>query len=456
MRVVLAGGGSAGHIEPALALADALREADASVQVTCLGTPRGLESRLVPLRGYELELIPAVPLPRSMTPTLITVPARLAGAAHAAGKVLDKTGADVLVGFGGYASTPAYLAAKRHNVPIIVHEANPTAGLANRIGAHLTSHVFTSHPDTKLHNARYLGLPIRRQIANLDRFAQGDMARAHFGLRPDLPVLLVFGGSQGAKSLNQAIAGAIGAIRDARVQVLHATGPKNVGEAPGGDAPLSAAAGRAGVPYVTLPYIDRMDLAYAAADFALCRAGAVTCAELTAVGLPAAYVPLAHGNGEQRLNAEPIVARGGGLLVDDAELTPDWILRALMPVLTNIDQVAEMSEAATSMGRKDADRWLAKAVADIVASEQRAHGTKAGKAGAAGPAAAPVAPPAEPEGSLFIPHSARQASRQAGPQAPPRGPMPRQQPGEPGGRPARPQPPGGSSAQGGGRHRHAR
>ena len=430
MRVVLAGGGSAGHIEPALALADALREADGSVQVTCLGTPRGLESRLVPLRGYDLELIPAVPLPRSVTPTLITVPARLAAAAHAAGKVLDKTGADVLVGFGGYASTPAYLAAKRHNVPIIVHEANPTAGLANRIGAHLTSHVFTSHPDTKLRGGKYLGLPIRRQIANLDRFAQGDKAREHFGLRRDLPVLLVFGGSQGAKSLNQAVAGAIGAIRDARVQVLHATGPKNAGDAPAGDLALAGAAGRAGVPYVTLPYIDRMDLAYAAADFALCRAGAVTCAELTAVGLPAAYVPLAHGNGEQRLNAEPIVARGGGLLVGDSELTPDWIVAALLPVLTNIDKVADMSQAATSMGRKDADRWLAKAVADVVAAAQAGHG--------AGKAAAPE-PAAEQEGSLFTPHSARHAPQPARQQTPPS-----------------PQPPGGSSAQGGGRHRHAR
>jgi UDP-N-acetylglucosamine--N-acetylmuramyl-(pentapeptide) pyrophosphoryl-undecaprenol N-acetylglucosamine transferase len=418
MRVVLAGGGSAGHVEPALALADALREADSSIQVTCLGTPRGLESRLVPLRGYDLELIPAVPLPRSMTPGLLSVPARLAGAAHAAGKVLDKVQADLLVGFGGYASTPAYLAAKRHGVPIVVHEANPTAGLANRIGAHLTTHVFTSHPDTKLHNGKYLGLPIRRQIANLDRFKVGDQARAHFGLRRDLPVLLVFGGSQGAKSLNQAIAGAIGEIRDARVQVLHATGPKNVADTQGADVPLATAPGRAGVPYVTLPYIDRMDLAYAAADFALCRSGAVTCAELTAVGLPAAYVPLGHGNGEQRLNAEPIAGLGGGLLVDDTELSPEWILRTLLPVLTNIDQVAAMSEAAASMGRKDADRWLAKAVIDIAAAEAIKAGktqVDAAQAVAAPAGSAPAQQPtAEAPGSLFTPRSAKQAPGASG------------------------------------------
>jgi UDP-N-acetylglucosamine--N-acetylmuramyl-(pentapeptide) pyrophosphoryl-undecaprenol N-acetylglucosamine transferase len=364
MRVVLAGGGSAGHIEPALALADALREADKGIQVTCLGTERGLETRLVPLRGYDLELIPAVPLPRSVTPALLTVPGRLAGAVHAAGQILDRVRADALVGFGGYVATPAYLAAKRHHVPIVVHEANPFPGIANRLGARLTTHVFTGHPDTKLRGATYLGMPIRRQIADLDRFALGDKARAYFGLRTDLPVLLVFGGSQGARSLNRALAGAVDAIRTAGVQVLHVTGPKNAGDNLPGDAPSPGAA-----PYVAVPYVDRMDLAYAAADFALCRAGANTCAELTAVGLPAAYVPLPVGNGEQRLNALPVVQRGGGLLVDDAELTADWIKATLLPVLLNIDQVAGMSEAAAALGRRDADRWLAKAVIDIIAAE---------------------------------------------------------------------------------------
>ena len=472
MRVVLAGGGSAGHIEPALALADALREADSSIQVTCLGTQRGLETRLVPLRGYDLELIPAVPLPRSVTPKLLAVPGRLAGAVHATGKILDRVRADVLVGFGGYVATPAYLAAKRHNVPIVVHEANPFAGIANRLGAHLTTYVFTGQPETKLRNSRYLGLPIRRQIADLDRFALGDKARAHFGLRPDLPVLLVFGGSQGAKSLNRALAGAAGAIRSAGVQILHVTGPKNLGESQQADGTLSPGPGLAGpvlagtasnaVPYVALPYVDRMDLAYAAADFALCRAGAMTCAELTAVGLPAAYVPLPIGNGEQRLNALPIVQHGGGLLVEDAELTADWIKNSLLPVLTNIDQVAGMSEAAAAMGRKDADRWLAKAVIEIVAAERasRAAAPAGGEPAASQPppAAAATRQEAQP-GSLFTPHGTRQQ--------PPGGATPRTPrgmsdggasvPGMPlAGETPRPKPPGGQPASGGGRHRHAR
>jgi UDP-N-acetylglucosamine--N-acetylmuramyl-(pentapeptide) pyrophosphoryl-undecaprenol N-acetylglucosamine transferase len=356
MRVVLAGGGSAGHIEPALAVADALRQAQPDVEVTCLGTERGLETRLIPLRGYPLELIPAVPMPRRVTPTLLTVPGRLAGAINAAAGVLDRTRAEVLVGFGGYVATPAYLAARRRRVPIVVHEANPRPGLANRLGARFTTHVFTGHPDTQLRNGKYIGIPIRREIAELDRLAIGDKARAHFGLRPDMPVLLVTGGSQGARSLNQAVFGAAEWLREAGVQVLHVIGPRN-----GADAPVTAT----GVPYVATPYIDRMDLAYAAADFALCRAGAMTCAELTAVGLPAAYVPLPIGNGEQRLNAVPIVQRGGGMLVDDADLNPAWIRDTLLPVLINIDQVADMSEAAASLGRADAAAWLAEAIIEI-------------------------------------------------------------------------------------------
>jgi UDP-N-acetylglucosamine--N-acetylmuramyl-(pentapeptide) pyrophosphoryl-undecaprenol N-acetylglucosamine transferase len=362
MRVVLAGGGSAGHIEPALALADALRRADPDAEITCLGTERGLETRLIPLRGYPLELIPAVPMPRTVTPKLLTVPGRLAGAINTAAGVLDRTRAQVVVGFGGYVATPAYLAARRRKVPIVVHEANPRPGIANRLGAKFTTHVFTGHPDAQLRNAKYIGIPIRREIAELDRLAIGDKARAHFGLRPDLPVLLVTGGSQGARSLNQAVFGAAEWLWDAGVQVLHVIGPRN-----GADAPTTAT----GVPYVAMPYVDRMDLAYAAADFALCRAGAMTCAEMTAVGLPAAYVPLPIGNGEQRLNAVPIVQRGGGMLVNDADLTPEWIRDTLLPVLVNIDQVADMSEAAASLGRGDADRCLAEAVIEVVQGKDR-------------------------------------------------------------------------------------
>jgi len=335
ISVVIAGGGTGGHILPALALADALRRAAPDTQITCLGTERGLETRLVPMRGYELALIPPVPLPRKLTPALLSVPGRMLRAVGAAAGILERTRADVLVGFGGYVATPGYLAARRRKVPIVVHEANVKPGLANRIGARLTTHVCTGQPGTRLPHARYVGIPIRQEISGLDRMSLADKARAHFGLQPDLPVLFVTGGSQGAASLNRA--------------VLHVVGPK-AGEVEIAPGP---------VPYVVLPYLDRMDLGYAAADFALCRAGAMTCAELTAVGLPAAYVPLPHGNGEQRLNAEPIAEAGGGLIVADADLSPGWITQTLLPILHDGELVAAMGQAAAAAGNRNADADLA-------------------------------------------------------------------------------------------------
>jgi UDP-N-acetylglucosamine--N-acetylmuramyl-(pentapeptide) pyrophosphoryl-undecaprenol N-acetylglucosamine transferase len=350
VSVVIAGGGTGGHIEPALALADALRLAEPDTVITCLGTERGLETTLVPRRGYDLALIPPVPLPRPLlTPELASVPGRLRDAVRATGEILDRVRADVVVGFGGYVATPAYLAAWRARLPIVVHEANARPGLANRIGSLLTRNVYTGQPRIRLPHGRYIGIPIRRQIAGLDRLALADKARAHFGLHPDLPVLLVTGGSQGAASVNAAVLAAAETLRAAGVQVLHVVGPRNAGtEMPPGP-----------VPYVVLPYLDRMDLGYAAADFALCRAGAMTCAELTAVGLPAAYVPLPHGNGEQRLNAEPIEEAGGGLIIDDADLSPEWIDETLLPILLDGELVAAMGRAAAATGNRDADRDLA-------------------------------------------------------------------------------------------------
>ncbi|WP_432747269.1 undecaprenyldiphospho-muramoylpentapeptide beta-N-acetylglucosaminyltransferase [Streptomyces sp. JH002] len=362
MHVVLAGGGTAGHIEPALALADALRRQDPTVGITALGTERGLETRLVPERGYELGLIPAVPLPRKPTPELITVPGRLRGTVKAAEEILERTKADCVVGFGGYVALPGYLAAKRQRVPIVVHEANARPGLANKIGARYTKFVAVSTPDSKLRHARYVGIPLRRSIATLDRMAVRAEARAAFGLDPNLPTLLVSGGSQGARRLNEVVQASVTVLQRSGVQILHAVGPKN-------DLPqVETMPGMP--PYVPVPYVDRMDLAYAAADMMLCRAGAMTVAELSAVGLPAAYVPLPIGNGEQRLNAQPLVKAGGGLIVDDAELTPEWVKGNVLPVLTDPGRLLAMSRAASEFGRPDADDLLVGMVHEAIAARK--------------------------------------------------------------------------------------
>lgn len=361
MHVVLAGGGTAGHIEPALALADALRRKDPQVGITALGT----ETRLVPERGYQLELIPAVPLPRKPTPELITVPGRLRGTIRRAQEIIENNRADAVVGFGGYVALPAFLAAKRAGVPIVVHEANARPGLANKIGSRYTESVAVSSPDSKLRGARYVGIPLRRAIATLDRAVVRPQAREQFGLEQFRPTLLVSGGSQGARRLNEVVQSVVPQLQQAGVQVLHAVGPKNE---------MPAVQDTPGVPpYRPVLYVERMDLAYAAADMMLCRAGAMTVAELSAVGLPACYVPLPVGNGEQRLNAQPVVKAGGGLLIDDAELSAEWMRRELLPVLSDPARLQAMSRSAAEFGRPDADELVVDMVYEAVeAARQQA------------------------------------------------------------------------------------
>ncbi|MEI4277675.1 undecaprenyldiphospho-muramoylpentapeptide beta-N-acetylglucosaminyltransferase [Klenkia terrae] len=360
VSVVLAGGGTGGHIEPMLALADALvRRTTApggTPRVTCLGTARGMETRLVPARGFDLRLIPPVPLPRNPTPDLLRVPGRVRRAVAETRALLAELEADVVVGFGGYVALPAYLAARRSGIPVVVHEQNPLPGLANRVGARLAAAVAVTTPGTPLRGAVHTGMPLRPAITGLDRAALRAEAREHFGLDADRPTLLVFGGSQGARSLNTAATGAAAELRAAGIQVLHARGPKNTEVAvPAGE-----------VPYVVVDYLERMDLAYAAADLALCRSGAVSVAELSAVGLPAAFVPLPIGNGEQRRNALPVVEAGGGLLVDDAELSPAWIGSTLVPVLTDPARLSELSRHAAAAGVPDADEELADLTLSVV------------------------------------------------------------------------------------------
>ncbi|WP_193610673.1 undecaprenyldiphospho-muramoylpentapeptide beta-N-acetylglucosaminyltransferase [Nocardioides lijunqiniae] len=351
MRVLLAGGGTAGHTSPLLATADALRRLDPDVEITCLGTPRGLENTVVPAAGYPLELIPPVPMPRRPNADLLRVPGRLRGAVKETLAIFDRVRPDVVVGYGGYVSMPAYLAARRRRLPLVVHEQNTVPGLANKAGARVATRVAVSFPDTPLPRAEYVGLPIRRMISQLDRAALRAEARAFFGLDPDRPTLVVTGGSQGARRLNQAVAGASTALGEAGVQVLHVVGPK--GEAAPGPATAT------GAPYVVVSFVDRMDLALAAADLMVCRAGASSVVEAAASGVPAIFVPLPIGNGEQARNARPVVDAGGALLVDDADLTADWVAATVPALATDPARLAAMSLAATALVPRDADDRLA-------------------------------------------------------------------------------------------------
>lgn len=356
-KVLVAGGGTAGHIEPALSLAEALVRRRSDSEVVALGTAAGLETQLVPARGFRLQLIPKVTMPRGDVSRWLDVPAGVWGAVRAASRVIGEERPDVVVGFGGYVALPAYLAAKRARVPFVVHEANARPGVANRIGARLTRYVAVSAPSTvnSLPHAVLVGIPLRRSIAAVDREAVREKARLTFGLDANRPTLLVFGGSQGAHTINEAVSGAARHLLDLGVQVLHAAGPGN---------PVDIEQRPGDPPYVVVPYVERMDLAYAAADLVLSRSGAMTCAELAAVGLPAVFVPYPHSNGEQAVNAEPMVTVGAGLIVRDDELSSVVVEHLVGGLVLDVERLAAMSAAARSLGARDADERLADMVTE--------------------------------------------------------------------------------------------
>lgn len=349
-RYLLAGGGTAGHVSPLLAVADRIRERDTGATILVLGTDEGLEARLVPQRGHELRTIPRVPFPRRPDLGAARFPARFRRAVALTRELLREQRIDLLIGFGGYVSAPAYAAARRERVPYTVHEANARPGLANVWGARRAAGVGVVFHGTPLRGAETVGMPLRAEIASLDRGARRTEAARFFGLDAERPVLLVFGGSTGARRINDAFAASWRTIAGAGWQILHVTGEQKIG-----DVGASSADGRA-----VVPYVDRMDLAYALADLVVCRSGAATVSEVGALGIPAVYVPYAVGNGEQALNARASVDAGGAVLLPDAELTPESVAERIVPILRDAERLRRMGEVAAGLGVRDGtDRLLA-------------------------------------------------------------------------------------------------
>lgn len=372
VNVVLAGGGTAGHTSPLIATAEALRAADSQVRITCIGTARGLETRVIPEAGLDLELIPAVPLPRKPTIELLKVPFRLAGAIGAAKRILRTAEADVVCGFGGYVAMPAYLAARLLGVPVVIQEQNALPGLANKVAARFAAAVLTSFPDTPLKDARFEGLPVRRvigELAEAGRLSQQRERRLEFGLDATLPVLLVSGGSQGARSLNNATVDAADRLLAAGIQVLHVWGAKNFHE-----GLTERVDERTGAHYRPIAYVNKMSDAYAAADLMLARSGAGTVVETAVVGLPSILVPLPIGNGEQARNAKPLIDAQAAVLIEDAELTSDRLVSEVTSCLEDPARLARMSQAAQRLMPAGAADRVARVVLDTARQGGRRRG----------------------------------------------------------------------------------
>lgn len=347
-RYLLAGGGTAGHVNPLLAVADRLQRNQADAVVLALGTAEGLESRLVPQRGYELLTVDRLPFPRRPNRAAMKFFGRFRSLIAQIHSMIIEREIDVVVGFGGYVSAPAYLAARRAGIPFVIHEANARPGLANRLGCRFTRFVGVAFPSTKLAHARTVGMPLRNEIETLDRHARRPEAVTFFGLDPDRRTVLVTGGSLGAQHVNETVWAAAASILGTGWQLLHITGERSdlgTSELPG---------------YHVIRYCDRMDLALAATDLAVSRAGSATVSELTALGIPAVYVPLAIGNGEQRLNAQDVVSAGGAIVVENAAFSPEWVTASLVPLLQDGATLAQMAAHASARGFRDGtDRMVA-------------------------------------------------------------------------------------------------
>lgn len=357
---LLAGGGTAGHVNPLLAVADRIRETEPGATLVVLGTKEGIEARLVPERGYELLTIERLPFPRRPNWAALRFPSHQRAAVAKVREIIRARRVDVVVGFGGYASAPAYLAARAETVPYAIHEANARPGLANRLGALFTPHVGVAFHSTRIRHGRWVGQPLRVEIERLDRFAARQEGIRFFGLDDGKPTLLVTGGSSGAKRINETIRDSVTLILGAGWQLIHITGEFR-------DAVVDP-----NLPgYHVLKYCDRMELALAVADLALGRAGTGTVAEVTALGIPAVFVPYASGNGEQRLNAKEDVEAGGAIAVADAHFTADWVGSELVALLRDRARIADMAVRAATVGALDGTDRMVALVHEAVAKGDR-------------------------------------------------------------------------------------
>jgi len=319
-KIIFAGGGTAGHVEPALAVARGWKEKYPSDECVFIGTDSGLEKTLVPSAGFELRTIKKVTLPRSPGIGMITLPWRLFRSIKMARSVV--AGADLLIGFGGYVSASAYLAAKLEKVPFVVHEANAKPGWANLLGAFLSPHRAITHSITRGKFSRSIatGLPLKPDVERAARQAASDWSAARNGAKlrlewdPDRPVILILGGSQGSVFINAQIDRALPTLVGQGFQIMHSVGAKNA-------LPSSSHNYRA------LSYIDDMASAYLAADVLIARSGAVTCAEFAALGRSAIFIPLPTGNGEQAKNADFLVEAGRAVVVSQEQFSSDWLIR---------------------------------------------------------------------------------------------------------------------------------
>lgn len=337
MKIVLAGAGTAGHIEPALAVADAWRQEFPKSEFEFVGTMAGLENILVTGAGYKLSTIPKVTLPRSLNPAGLLAPLRFAQALSKSLQIVN--GADCVVGFGGYVSAPIYLAAALRRIEFVIHEANAIPGWANKFGAFLggAMAVGKSVKTGKFKAAEVVGLPIKPAISAALDLAKSDWpaarssAKAKLGIKSSKPLILIMGGSQGSATINSIVASSLSNLL-IDFELLHSVGGKNQ-RPPASDG------------YQPVSYIEDMATAYLAADLIIGRSGAITCAEVNALGKYAIFIPLAIGNGEQARNADFLIEQGRAEIVPQSEFSAQWLIENVSSALAKSQELMAGNES---------------------------------------------------------------------------------------------------------------
>lgn len=358
MKILLAGGGTAGHIEPALAVARGWQELHPRDEIIFIGTDSGLENSLIPAAGYPLVHIPRVRIARKISPSLLMVPAQLITSIVKTIRLLKDV--DCAIGFGGYVSAPLYCAAALTRTPFVIHEQNARPGWANRIGAWLTPFRAISYPVVHgaLSRAELTGLPLRADVRSALIDAQGDWSKARraakhvvaeqYGFEPSQKLIFIFGGSQGSQAINAIIEDSRPLFASQNCAVIHGVGKNNlVKEATSSYKPVN--------------YIQEMATLYLAADVLISRSGAVTCAEAAALAKFSLFIPLPIGNGEQALNAQELVSAGRAEILEQRNFNAQWLE-------LNLSRLLQISASRPESG--DASR--ADAVDKIIAIIERA------------------------------------------------------------------------------------
>jgi UDP-N-acetylglucosamine--N-acetylmuramyl-(pentapeptide) pyrophosphoryl-undecaprenol N-acetylglucosamine transferase len=355
MRAILAGGGTGGHVIPALAIANQLKKSY-NAEVLFIGTARGIENRLVPAAGYPLQLVRVGALKNVSLMTRLKTAFDLPRAIWDASRMINEFAPDVVIGVGGYASGPAMLSAVMKHVPTLAFEPNVVPGFANRMVARFVSGAAVHFEETAKYfrHGEVTGVPVRQAFFEIPPKRGGT------------PTLLVFGGSQGAHAINEAIFRCLPVLRREApgIHIIHQTGERDYNDALAAYQSLGESA-------EVSKFIEDMPAAFARADLVVCRSGASTVAEIAAAGKPAVFVPFPRAaDDHQRVNAEVLARHGAAVVVEESKLEGVWLAETIAALLQDPQRLRQMSQSARELAHPNAAKDIAAMAARVAGIEE--------------------------------------------------------------------------------------